>query len=107
METDNYLQISWWNKRLNPWMFWIDPYSHVRVSDIHGRQAYYYDRPKSDHEKILKEKGWEYIQGNPDAYRTENQQLAMETLEILGLSLPLWEANHCYRVYWREPMYYI
>ncbi len=102
-------EIPWWNRRSQwPWMFWVDPWGEVRVTDPKHRQRYYYTRPCPAHAKVLSEKGWKYEQwGNPEYFYTDEIEIAKVALEALGLPLPDWATNHGYRVYWHEPTYYI
>jgi hypothetical protein len=122
------LQSKWWhNKSLHSWHFWQDPYSEVRVSEIHNFNTYYWDRPTEEMKVKLREKGWDYVQGPIDAFRSSNEGLVKETFNELGLPVPSnnylqlcnrdwWNAkmtsntpipSYCYRVYWRETMFYI
>ena len=84
-------------------IIFIDPYSEVRVSDIHGNKVYYFWHPNKSHEEVLKSNGWS-VSG--DGYFTVDEAIAKNTLDSLNLPMPF-DKKHCYRVWWRDFNYCI
>ncbi len=95
-----YLHTKWWhNRNQNAWHYWVDPWATVRISG--GR--YLFERPSPSHITLLD--GWEIDPcGKEEGFTTNSIDIAKKTLDSLGLPLP---EGSGYRVYWREPMYWI
>jgi len=101
-------EIPWWQRTSHyAWWFWVDPHGEVRVTDPRFSQLYIYTRPSPAHEQVLTEAGWQRRGGNPDYYQTSDRSIALAALTRLGLPLPVWEGNYCYRVYWHEMTWHI
>jgi hypothetical protein len=119
------LHEKWW--KMSPlqrcgWMFWNDPFTEIRISTVQMHAAKN-SHPSAKNDGIIEStrywiwnpqnlsllSEWQRA-GNGESYMTESKEVAQKTLDAMGLPMPIWEKNnnnHCYRHYWREPVYYI
>lgn len=98
------LNLKWWqNVNQNSWYYWNDPWSEIRVSKIHEEENYFFLHPSHKNKELLKK--WE--NNYATCYRTNNKEIAKETLDLLGLPLPEATGKFSYLVYWYDLMYYI
>lgn len=88
----------WWQRsNQRAWWYWTDLWAQVRATHS-GR--YYFERPSELHKLALTE--WNPIDQD---YFTQDKEILKNTMEKMGLPIPDWKDNHCFKVYWFDLSY--